>query len=434
MEEVVEKKKRGRKPKSESIVSETDTSDLTEDVEEQTESIKPLFHNTYAGFDLMADDFDIVDQTKESLMSLVANKKNRGVSILDHFNFDGPCLPFKHFGLQLATRMKGLPSGKLYELIAKEGLGKSTLMFTLAGYGLTSSIPSIYVETENKLMLQPRIERCLHNNREMAHKMAGKIIMAQAFNLSQCWDTIRAEVDALRRKNRKVIPKPVPIFIVLDTFSKLLSNEEAVGRLTYGDFTDTKKFKESGEAANFGHAKFSHIWCRELPLWLREENCILFVVSHKNDKVDMSFGAMFASTKFDKTKIGGNAFNQNAAAQFMISRKGFYKQSEETVGEILTITVVKNSYGPGNSELEYNLINKHNSDTDTEQEMALDFDTGLANFLVEEKLLDLSILRKRYTSPSLNLSNATATQFSEVFHQNTDLINFIGNKIQIAGY
>lgn len=424
-------KRRGRKKAVETNESTDELSvETTEDL-----ARSPSSCTSCMGFNLLSSNINIVNQTKETLVNSVSTKKNKYLTLVDHNIFDDIGLPLNHFGLQILTNMKHLPTKKFYECIAKEGVGKSTLAFTLGGYGMLSSIPMLYIETEQKLMARNRIERCLSTNKELAKLMASNILIAEAFNLTQAWDVMRANIDALRRTNKNIIPKEVPIFVVLDTFSKLLSNEEAQGKLNYGDFTDKAKLKETGDATNFGHSKFAHTWCRELPLWLNNENCILLVNSHKNDKVDMSgFGSMFNSTRTDKTKLGGNAFNQNATVQLIINRKGFYKRGTEQVGETMTLTAAKNSYGPGNNDLDYNLITRHKSDTDVFQENILDFDTGLADYLISNKLLDLSVTRQRYSSKELNITNVTSDVFSQAFHEAKELVHFIGKKIGILGY
>jgi hypothetical protein len=371
------------------------------------------------GFNLLAEDCNLIAQTKEGLMELAAKKK-KSYEGLEHNTFDGPYAPFDHLGFQIATGMKGLLSQKVYEVMGKDKLGKTSLFFTWAGMFMNHSIPSIYVETEGKPMLKDRIARCMDSNPKLGALKADRLMMEKGRGLLQTWNKINEAVEIMRQN----VPKEIPIAVFLDTYSKLLSGAEAAGRL---DGQNAKK-KETGEAANFGHSKFAHSLCRELPWWTEENNIIFVVCSHINDDVSMGYGHN------DRVKIGGNAFNQNAALQLLIKRYGQLKVGDEAIGYIQYLKPVASSYSSTHNDLEYYMINKHRHDTPDWQEPAMDVDVGLANALVGKSLFGLSLSRKRYTSKELNLTNATARQVSELIHKDTDLVNHIGTKFGIAGY
>lgn len=390
-------------------------------------------------FDLLST--DIVAQTQESLITLTALKKNKAITLDTLNTFDKPYLPFDHLGLQIGLNAKGLQSEKVYETIAAEGVGKTTLAFTIAGMGIKNNIPCLYIETENKPMLRDRIERCLSSDVALSKRMADTVITTKAFELNQAWDFIKTQLTALRETNETVIPKEVPVFIIIDSFSKLMSKEQAQGRLNYGKYAENKKaFKEAGEGTNFGHSKFAQWWCRELPNWLSENNAILWIVSHQNDKINMSSfggGSLMdpdVAASFNKTKIGGRALNQNAAVQAIVTRKGFYKDGTTQVGDKLCIKVAKNSYGPGNNQIEYMLKTRHTNDSVNYQEPCLNFDEGLADLLAFHGILGTTVTRKRYTCKSLGVDGATAKNFCEALHANEEAVTKIGAMFNIAGY
>jgi RecA/RadA recombinase len=393
------------------------------------------------GFDLFSDDFDLVQQTQESLISLTAQKKNKAITLEKHNTFDQPYLPFKHLGLQIGLQNKGLQSRRLYEIIAPEGVGKTSLTMTIAGQGMDAGIPCVYIETEEKLMAKERIERCLDSNPKRAAMKANRMVIAKAFELQQAWDTIQTNIIALREKNKVTIPKDIPIFVVIDSFSKLMSKEQAQGRLDYGKYAENKKaYKEANEGTNFGHSKWSAAWCRELPNWLNKNNVILWCISHQNDKINMSampgnsLMSPDVAAGFNKTKIGGRALNQNAAMQFILTRKGFHKVGTEQVGEKICLKVAKNSYGPGNNQIDYVLKTRHRTDTEEYQEPALDFDEGLADLMAANSILGTTVSRKRFSCEAIGANALSAQDFCDLIHQNEDTVTRVGAIFNVRGY
>jgi hypothetical protein len=400
----------------------------------------------YSAFNLLDDDFDIVAQTRESLADMCAKNKNKNaVRTVDHNVFDGPGIPIKHFALQIFFGSTKLQSKKVYEVIAKEACAKTSLAFMIAGYGMSANIPTIYVETESKLMHIDRITRCLHTDKATARKMASRINIVEADSLDEMWNNVQYEIKALRSLNKVIVPMDTPILVILDSFSKLMSLDEAKGRSAYGDNQDAaalKKFKETGDATNLGHSDFAHIWCRELPSWLRQNNVIFWINSHQNDKIDMTgmiTPAMMASLqKTAKVKIGGNAINQNAAAQITVNKKGLYSKSvggeNVQLGHILEAVAVKNSYGSDYNKMQYNLITRHMSDTDDWQEPVFDFDTDLAKYLATNGYLGTTADGGKYSSKELDAVRLSPKEFCDMLHNNHEAMAKLGKQLNIIGY
>ena len=136
---------------------------------------------------------------------------------------------------------------------------------------------------------------------------------------------------------------------------------------------------------------------------------------------------------YNRTKIGGNAFNQNAALQLIITRKGLAKQGTDKVGTLIKATVAKNSYGPEGNVLEYEIISKPWLDTATYQQPSLYFDNTTASWLAQNSYLGVVESRKRYTCEELGAVSEKADTFCDLLNA-SDLPERLGTQLRIIGY
>lgn len=386
-------------------------------------------------------DSDIVDATQEAVYSLRARKKNSTTSLKSMSTYKPHYLELDNFALQLTLKTRGLRARTLMEIIAQEGIGKTTLVFTLLGMIMrTSNAPCLFVNTEgeNKLPVESRIKRCLDPRPDVADKMYNVLQMSCAYEIRSAV----AIIEDFARVSRAYLDangaQEVPVVVVIDTLSKLMTPGEAAGLLDVEDASVTTK--ELGTGTNFEGAKLFHEWCRRLIFIQNKYNLMLISVSHQNTKIEMGgFGATMSadvSASRNKTKRNGRAFDQNAALQVTLKRKGFAKNgSGDTIGHKIELRVVKSSVGADDDTLSYVLKTKDFSDEPgVYQEPALDFDEGLADLFVEKKLLGTKVNRKRYTSDELGVTNATAHAFCEALAGRPDIQNRLGAMLGIDGY
>lgn len=306
-------------------------------------------------------------------------------------------------------------------------------------------VPCALQETENKELTVEWAGRALSQNRAVAEKMLHRIGVTRTFALAQMDEQMIDWFEISRGKRpgkNRAVPLDTPMLMVVDSWSKMLSDVEAAGFYDYGDNLSAdkkKKAKATGEASNFGHAKFAQAWTRRLPSFLSAHNGVLVMVSHQNDKVEMSgSGSKMtaeAGALYNKTKIGGRALNQNSAIQLIIGRKGQIKDSNnDKYGTTVRVRVEKNSYGPKDRVFEYDLLFDKHQDTDTYLAPNLDFDRPMCDFFAEQGILQTTINKKRYSSPVLGLTQVTAKEFSAAFHANLDIRNEVGRALKIRGY
>lgn len=430
-------------------------------------------------FNLLDRGASFTDAVKEGLAATSGKlKSDPGVSYDALRSNANRVIPIYDFGLQYLLNSRGLIGGRILDLIGADGLGKSTLVLTIAGWAMRHNIPSFYVETEGKPVIKERVMRCLHPDRVWAEKMWNVLQWTQAFELTDAIDQLERWVLTVRNpaSGPGHVPLHIPCIVILDTFSKLMSPAEAVAYDFYrkggptGDEeskpesgkkedADKKKAKPKGSArakkapekqeldggSNMQHAKIAHKWCRRLGSFLTYNNCLLIIVRHQNDKVDMSGGGggsfipQEVADAFNRTSIGGKAFNQSCSYQLVLSREKYetaqIQGERKRVGQIAKLTVAKNSYGPGGRYLRYNVMLEPRFDTDALQEMAIDFSVGLPEVLSQTGMISIRIKSANSIAvKELGLDDATPQQVSAALHQNPELLRDLGTRLQFAGY
>jgi RecA/RadA recombinase len=385
-----------------------------------------------SSFDLLSSD-DFSSQVKDTMLAM-ASKRKSVTNVSSMQDVAKEILIWDNLYVQSAIGMKGFPYGTLVEIIGQDGVGKTSLLFTIAGEAMRAGAPFFYVETENKPMNEERVKRCLSTDATLSSKMFDKITVQTCDDIPSMVSGIEDFVDVCR--NKVGVPAHIPIVCAVDSFSKLMSPNEAVGRSFYGDAG--KKHQLGDSKVNFGHSKFAHQWCRMLPSWLKQNNILLFIVSHQNQSVSTGFGggsfvSAEVSATFNRTKIGGNAFNQNAALQLIITRKGIAKLGTEKVGSLIRATVAKNSYGPEGTFFEFEVISKPYLDTGTFKQSSLYFDNTMASWIAQNGFFGSVESRKRYTCDEIGALSDKANDFCDLFRA-SDLPDRLGTQLKIIGY
>ena len=400
------------------------------------------------GFDIMDGEEDVNDSIERVLTSVVGRRKNQTIGFSRLADVRESMLPLKNFYLQWALGIYGIPEGCMMDIIGAEGIGKTTLVFQIMGWAMDSGCPAFYIECENKQLPARRILRALHPDKKRADKMLKRIRRSQVNSLEHLEQEIMDYVNAARGtttlKEAKHVPHRVPIVIVVDPWSKLLNADESKGFYNYGEnMTDANKakFKASGEASNMGHAKWAQAFCRRMPYFLRKNNVILILVHHQNDDVDM--GAKKGGPALPQVwkdlnntkKIGGRAFNQNAAIQLILARNGEEKNAAKTtIGRNVALKVHKNSYGPDKRQIGYTIRTDDFEDTDEFYEPAISFDEQMANWMAINKYYGTSLSSKRFTCEMLDVISVKGKGLCDAFNANVELKNKLGNVLGIEGY
>lgn len=391
--------------------------------------------------------------SKRKAVSTVTRLSDVSIEFLDFMSIYFSCI----------VGARGPAHGSVLEIIGKDSVGKSSLLFTLAGIGMNQGSPFFYAETENKLVHPDRILRCLDTCPELARKKRDRLTIAYPDDLPSAKAEIEAFVQAARDRG---VPIEIPVIVALDSFSKLMSPTQAVGRSAYGKSAEAaekeaakkteeeknapakkaakrataKKVEFADSKVDFGHAKLAHEWCRELPAWLRKNNVIFMVVSHQNDKVQTSQGAGGGSfidpemvAGYNRTKRGGNATNQTSALQLVLTPKQMLKKGTTKVGDTTKVTVVKNSYGPKYGVAEFDVISRPWRDTETYRQPAISWTRPTAEWLAYNKYFGVTENRKKFSCDALGLKAVEPDELYDEFKK-SELVEQLAEMYNVHGF
>lgn len=394
-------------------------------------------------YDVLADECeDTLDAATEALLAMRERRKNRPTDFKTVTEIRRSMIPLRSFRMQYALGCYGLPEATLIEVIGGEHIGKSTLVHWISGGAMLQGVPCAIQETEGKALTPDWAMRAMHHDTATAQKMLKRLkVFEDVFELGQMEENLEDWVNVMRHKVG--VPLSTPLFMAVDSWSKLMNPSEAAGFYNYGDFMEAdakSKRKDTNDGSNFVHAKWAQAWCRKLPSFLKANNVTLLIVSHQNDNVDMSgksssFMSAEQGNLYNKKKIGGRAFNQNAAVQIILSRKGLAKDSAgDKIGTQIAMRVDKNSYGPNNRTMEWTLRNDKFMDTEDTIDSSLVFHEDMAKWMTDEKLLGLTASRKRYTCDDLGLVNATSEELEAALAARPEVLNALGKDLKIRGY
>ena len=139
------------------------------------------------------------------------------------------------------------------------------------------------------------------------------------------------------------------------------------------------------------------------------------------------------AASYNRTKIGGNAFNQNAALQIILTRKGIAKQGTDKVGTIIKATVAKNSYGPEGGMFEFEVISRPYMDTESYKQPSLYFANTTCAWLATNRYCGVTESRKRYSCDALGLVGLKADEFYVEFSK-SHLKDELCTQLNVIGY
>jgi RecA/RadA recombinase len=414
-------------------------------------------------FNLLNRSSSFNNAVKEALSGAAGKVRNDfGTGLHELKSNNTKIIPIPDFGFRYMLNTMGFRGGRILDIIGVDGIGKTSLVFTIMGWAMRVNAPCCYVETEGKPMDKPRILRCLHPNRQISETMFSTITFRGAWDLKTAVNELETFVELVRnpKSGEAFVPIEVPVVVALDTFSKLMSPDEISGYNAYGNVPEEpeekkddkkdkfkKKVKKEVRQALGGgqpmqHAKLAHFWTRRLPYLLNDLNVFLIVVRHQNEKVDMAGGGMGGgsmipkdvSDLYNRTAIGGKSFNQSASYQVIVSKdKSDYAQirgERKKVSQLARVSVVKNNYGPSDRKLRYGIMQEPRFDTETNQEQALNFAVGLPEVLSSTGMVGIRIKSANDVAvKELKLDSATPREVSAALHENTELMDSLCKRL-----
>jgi len=389
----------------------------------------------------------------ELMQSTLSARKNR---VTDYRTMDQvrvELLPVRDFYFQYFLGSYGIPKRSLLEIIGGKGLGKTTLALWIAGEIIDKvGAPTLFLEGEGKPIDANRSIRTMSTDPVRAKRLLNSITFKSVKQLAEMHEELMLFCKTWRGENVRgkqgvAIPRSIPLIVIVDPFSKLLNQAEANGFYDYNknmDEANKKKAKDIGEGSNLGHSNWAAGWGRRLGHIMEFYNVLLIVTHHQNCKIDMSAGGgggislpENTAALYNTVKIGGKATEQNAATMIILAQGGQVKDSDGSVrGKYINARVEKNSYGPGNRKISWELREVCDP-FDIEGKYldgALHFEDEMGKWMATEKLCGVTVDRKRYSSKELNLNGATGLELSQAFHADKDLMNKLGKDLRMVGY
>jgi len=441
------KKSQEKKPKE-----KPETEDVSDDKEQQRCG---AISAPDLGFDILSDKCDVYDNAAQVLSSVVGRRKNQTVGFATAADVRKNVLLIPEFELQHAMGIVGIPHGSFLEIIAPESAGKTSLALTMAGWAMNAGVPVVYCECEGKQMPPSRMIRTMHPDPSRAKVMLDRLRIERIGSLAHLDQFIMDYADVMRgRKSLKdypiSVPKHVPLMIIVDPWSRLLNEDEAAMFYDYGENMNAKKgkkLKQTATGSNLGHAKFAHAWCRRLAYMCERDNIILVLCQHQNEDLKAAMAQSFGPKIIlpesvtglqNKTHIGGKALHQLASQQWVMFQRGVAKYKDKSnSGKTVNLSVVKNSYGPEKRKMYFEIRNEHRGDIPgIHIEQALHFAESFSKWFAGSKYLGSKIDSSgdTYTCEDMGVRAVDCVEFHRAFHENPELMQLMGEKLQIEGY
>lgn len=419
----------------------TKTVDLTANLDVEKPFVRPLIMSS--SLDMFSEEDpseNLVASMREGLDGVSQRAKTKQVSFLSPEQMAKVIIPLDELTLQNAIGAVGLRSATLFELIAPEHVGKTTLLANWLGKFAVQGCQGLYIECEGKQMDPNRFLRCMHTDRKIAERVFKLVTFTKARTLPQAEHNMNVWVkEARKRSDADPRFAGKPLIVVVDPWGKLMNESEAEGYSTFGKSAQqlaAAKTKDTGKSSNLGHAKYAHAWTRRLPTWLEENNVILFIVQHQNEHIDMgSYSPVMVSDSKNDTAIGGKAFAQLAAYRATLTNSGQWQGTNKvTVGLRTRLMFIKNSYGPKFRTLDLRLKFENHADTPTHFDPVTYYSYGLADWMAESGILGTRVTDKLFTCDTLGCVAVTADELHSAIKQRPDVVQFIGTQLKIEGY
>lgn len=351
-------------------------------------------------------------------------------------------LPVPWLAMQYVIGRAGLPVNTIVEFIGEEGVGKSSLLHAMIGNFVAHNVPCLYINSEPKTLEDDWRRRLYSTDPTMAERIDSVV----QYRFCSTLDDMDTEMRAWIAASRETMSKDIPLVVCVDSVTKLLNPDEAEAAGWTGD-TDKNDVGKGVMAISKKPgvtAKWMHAWCRSVAPLLLKFNVTIILVSGQNQEMDVSaspFVSKIAMTKANKTRPGGNAVNQSAGLQFNLTRIGNYQNAaKETCGKRICLSGQKNAFGPTKREVNYVLLDDRPDNykgRDVRGKYlapAIDMDEALCELMVSKGIFKLTLERKRYTSPVLDLFKVKAGEVVSKIMTTPEYLAQVTQELGIRGY
>lgn len=359
-------------------------------------------------------------------------------------------LPLPHFQMQWMTDTYGYPSSGTVMLIGDPHCGKTTKVFSDIGHiMLERNAAVLYLSCEGaeKTMRRDRILRCLHTDPKIGIKLLDNIAIEMVYSVVQLMPKMESWAKLQREGGGTVdpLPKYIPLIIVIDPLSRLMSAAEAEGNIEW-DKLGKESAHEPGTGSNFGHSKFANAFSRWLPSFSDRYNVLNFIVNQRTEKIDMSSNGSKATQNMSEWKkalyaytcIGGKALEGVAALVILMTSTELVKDPLTDVirGRRVRARVRKQSHGIAERMAMWELRMHHDQyDRDGYLDPPIDYADGFCAMLKENGLLGVNVgADGLVSSKDLGFRGFTPAQADRFIHANPETLTRLGKALGISGY
>jgi RecA/RadA recombinase len=326
------------------------------------------------------------------------------------------------------------------EVIAPQGVGKTTFAYYMMGAAIRNGCYVLYVECEGKDMRRAHVARIMSSDKRTARVMLNAIETAKARTIAQCDHALLETIPDMRaRCDADPDTKGNPIFVVVDTWSSLLSPAEAKGIDDWGVSATAKRVKpkDVGTMSNMGHAKAAHYMKRYMPSLIEKNNAIVVIMKHQSEDVDMSgFGPpVRKAAKRNTSSIGGYGHDDIAHYILTLTPQEKLKDSSRNVyGQRVNLFFEKNAYGAPYRDVQFDLVFDKYQDTEETYDPVVRLGETTALWMVRNGILGTRVSSGLYTCKDLGVTAVTGDALYKRLLANPELLDMVGEAMKIEGY
>jgi len=386
---------------------------------------------------------------ESALRKKMERRKGRQVRILSFGESDVELYPSLSFYMDYLLNSRGLPKS-IYNLIGRDGTGKTSLLFSIMGAIRSQGHYPFYVKGEKKAVDDAWFRRCAARKVADAAQLERDLFKLEARSLDELWETICETVLLLRDPAQDFfISKDKDVVCFVDPLNKIATPGQAAGISTY----DGAEKEEVIALADRGHmwdrSKFYHDMTQRMTPLMLEHNVNFFFGEHQNQdgvggggKKKSAFTPEYISEAGNRKRPGGEALNQTAGLQLTLFDRGYIYSAGEKVARRISISPVKSSHGPSKNIRFAAFAIKEDKFEDTADELdpCIRWDYTTLEWFAENGYFGVSrtgstLAQYRYNIAPLGVRGLSLVEAAAMLfeHEQTWSVE-VGHALRIPGY
>lgn len=393
------------------------------------------------GIDEVGDEEFIafMEDIDQSLEVLANRRKTKTIDLMSARDFNHEVMLVRSLPMEHMLSAVGMHSQKVTEIIGPEGVGKTTLLYMLAGKFCAQGCMTIMVEAENKSMDPEWAQRIMHPDPKIGRRLYSMVRHIKGRRLVQADENVQALLPVIRDKADSFpATRGKPIIVFYDNWSSLLSEMEADqvnrwGKSKTAETAEDKK-KLTGTAGNMGHAKHAHSLKRALPSMMESFNASFFFTKHQNEEVDMSGMPSFFTTpeRQNDEAIGGGGIAQVAAYRWTLTRTKQIrnKTTKKLERDVLLLHALKTYRGVRDRGFKFEVVYEQDGE---QGDVVVDTAMQFCFWLKDQKLMTITEKDGLFTCKDLDLHALPAGEFEAAIYADADVMLSLRQSLRIKG-